>query len=103
MSSVSRILTRMDGTEVKIVAQAMQSPTSSKIGVDVYVLHRKHSDESWKLASKTPHPDWLTMSVSDYVKHGRSEMLQLVTPGELLRASHELFQQMKQAASVPSV
>jgi hypothetical protein len=37
------------------------------------------------LLSDRPHPHWRSMSVYDYISHGRSEMLQSVSLGEILK------------------
>ena len=51
----------------------------------VYIHRRESSEHDWELLSDRPHPDWLTMSVDEYGKYGRSEVLQAVSPGEILR------------------
>jgi len=47
--------------------------------VDVYVLRRDTPERPWVLCSDRPHPDWRSMSVDEYIKRGRSEMLQTVS------------------------
>lgn len=86
MQQVIQTIQREDGSQVRIVATPMTG-AGLHISVDVYVLHRQREEDPWKLASDKPHPDWRTMSVSDYIKHGRSEVLQLVSPGQLLKAA----------------
>jgi len=58
--------------------------------VGVYVHRRESPLHDWKLMSDRPHPDWRKMSVDEYVKHGRSEMLQAVTHGEILKVTNAL-------------
>jgi len=83
ITKVTKILARTDASEVKIVAQAYVGlGLHRSIGVDVF--HRESPDHNWKLCCDRPHPDWRTMSVDEYVKHGRSEMLQVASPGEIL-------------------
>lgn len=85
MAKFEQFIQREDGTELKIVAESFYAINMTR-SVGVYVLHRDSPDQHWKLASDRPHPDWRTMSVSDYIKHGRSPMLQLVSHGEILKA-----------------
>ncbi len=89
MNQVEQLLQRPDGSEVKIVAQASYG-AGLKRSVGVYVLARESSSHAWRVASDRPHPDWRTMSVAEYVKRGRSEMLQLVTHGEILKVANLL-------------
>jgi len=37
------------------------------------------------LRSDRPHADWRGMSIDHYMMHGRSEMLQSVSSGEILK------------------
>ena len=93
VSKITQILPRKDGSEVKIVAQAFWGIGMER-SVGVYVHRRESPDHPWKLCSDQPHPDWRTMSVDEYDKHGRSEMLQAVSNGELLRAMSWIGQPM---------
>jgi hypothetical protein len=88
MQNVKRILQRTDGSEVRISAEPCVG-LGLKVSVNVYVHFRSNPTEEWKLASDRPHPDWRTMSVDDYVKRGRSQMLQLVSHGEIFSVSNE--------------
>ena len=80
-----QIIQRKDGSEVRIVAQEFFGFGLTR-SVGVYVHSRQSSLHAWKLASDQPHPDWRKMSRKDYIQHGRSEMLQLVSHGEILKA-----------------
>ena len=86
ITKVSQILERKDGSEVKIVAQTFFG-TGLHESTDVYVLQRESKEHAWKLCSEKPHPEWLTMSVDDYVKRGRSEMLTAASIGEILKVT----------------
>ena len=86
ITKVSQTIGRDDGSEVRITAQACTG-AGLKQSIDVYVHKRPGADKEWTLCSKDRHPDFMTMSVDDYVKHGRSEMLQVVTPGEILKVT----------------
>lgn len=89
MASVEQVMQRKDGSEVKVVAQAFfGSGLTCSIGV--HVLHRANPESAWNLASDRPHPDWRNMSVDEYVKRGRSEMLRVASIGEMLRATTAL-------------
>jgi hypothetical protein len=83
------VLTRADGSEVKITAEVMHG-LGLQASIDVHVHYRKSAFHVWKLANNRPHPDWRKMPVADYVSHGRSEMLTLATPGEILKVTKSL-------------
>lgn len=89
MIKVDKVLDRANGSQVKIVAQECFAPDQTR-SVDVYVLVRDNPESQWRSTSNSPHPDWRKMSVDEYVDHGRSEMLQLATPGEILSVVNEL-------------
>lgn len=88
-SKVVHHIRRGDDSEVRITATAMYGAGLTR-SVDVYVHRRDSSDKEWKLCSDKPHPYWREMSVDDYIKHGRSEMLMTVSPGEILSATSAL-------------
>lgn len=89
MAKVEQVLLRTDGSEVKIVAQAFFG-VGPAFSIDAYVLHRENSEQAWKLTENRSHPDWRKMSVDNYVKHGRSEMLRTVTSAEILKVTKAL-------------
>jgi len=89
MAMAEKLIQRKDGSEVKIVAQEFFGAGLAR-SVGVHVLHRNNSKDDWQLCNDRPHSDWRTMSVDEYVKQGRSEMLQLVSPGEILKVVAEL-------------
>ena len=88
-TKVTQIIGRKDGSEVRIVAQAFFGQGLHK-SIWVYVHCRKNSDSGWRLCDDRPHPDWRTMSVEDYQRYGRSEMLQAVSPIEILKLTSML-------------
>lgn len=88
MKNVTKVLKRNDGSEVRIVATPFDV-IGDEVFVDVYVHYRKSPDEPWKLANDRPHPDWRTMSVSEYILRGRPEIYQVASIGEILKASME--------------
>ncbi len=83
VSKVTRVLSRGDGREVKLVAQAYHG-TGLHLSVGVDVFRRDSPQLDWQLCSDRPHPDWRTMSVEEYCKRGRSEKLQAASHGEIL-------------------
>lgn len=89
MATIQKILQREDGSEAKIVVTECFGVGLVR-SVDVYVLRRSSPDQAWSLCSDQPHPDWRTMSVDEYIRHGRSEMLQTVKTDEILKAVQEL-------------
>lgn len=64
------------------------------IGVDVF--RRPSPSHNWTLCSDRPHPDWREMTVDEYIKHGRSEMLQAATHGEILTVTSLLKAQIQE-------
>jgi hypothetical protein len=89
MAKVENFIQRPDGSEVKIVAQACFG-LDLKCSTDVYVLRRESAKHDWQLMSDRPHPDWRSMSVDEYTKRGRSEMLRTVSHGEILKTAQAL-------------
>lgn len=83
VTKVTRVISRTDGAEVKLVAQAyFGEGLHRSVGVDVFRRAAPHLE--WQLCSDQPHPDWRTMSVAEYCEHGWSEKLQAASPGEIL-------------------
>ncbi|WP_454538415.1 hypothetical protein [Escherichia coli] len=78
---------------VRIVAQRGYG-SGLTASLDVYVLRRDSSESNWSLCGKDPHPEWRKMSVDEYQKFGRSEMLRYATPGEILRVASAIGQPM---------
>lgn len=92
-TKITRVITRADGSQIKIVAQTMFGAGLTP-STDVYALRREHADDTWKLLSDRPHPDWRKMSVDEYKQNGRSEMLQAVSIGEILKITSLLGRPM---------
>ncbi len=83
VTKVTRIIPRIDGSEVRIVAQAyFGTGLHYSVGVDVF--RRQSRNQNWKLCSDRPHPDWRRMAVDEYVMHGRPEKFQAASHGEIL-------------------
>lgn len=89
MTRLETLIEKPGGAEVKIVAQACFG-AGLKFSADVFVLRRESVKHDWRVLSDQPHPDWRTMSVDEYVRHGRSEKLQNVTHGQILKAAQSL-------------
>ena len=89
MAVVENLIRRADGSEAKIVAREyFGAGLTRSVGVDVF--RRPNATSQWKLCSDRPHPDWRSMSVDEYVRRGRSEMLQTVSLGEMLKTVNAL-------------
>lgn len=86
ITKISQTLQRADGSEARIVAQACFGAGLQR-SIDVYVHRRESPDHEWVLCSDRPHKDWRDMSVDEYIKHGRSEVLQTVSPGEIMKVA----------------
>ncbi|WP_080416082.1 hypothetical protein [Burkholderia ubonensis] len=86
---VTQVIQRADGSEVRIVAQKCFG-LGLTCSIDVYVHRRESPNHPWVLLSDRPHPDWRAMSVDEYCKRGRSEMLQAVSHGEILKVTSAL-------------
>lgn len=82
--TVTQVLDRKDGSQVKIVAKEMYGAGLHR-SVGVSVFRRASPEQAWEYLSDRPAPNWREMSVDDYVKHGRPPMLQAVTHGEIFR------------------
>jgi hypothetical protein len=91
MQKFTQTIVRKDGSEVRIIATPMASINGVDVSVDIYVLHRESPAHEWRVANNRPHPDWRRMSVNEYIKHGRSEMLQIASPCEILKVSRAVF------------
>ena len=84
ITKATQVIRRGDGSEVRIVAEvAFGAGLTRSIGT--YVHKRRGPKQPWSLCNDRPHADWRKMSVDEYTKRGRSEMLQTVSPGELLK------------------
>lgn len=92
MLRLERLLPQKNGSEVKLIGQAL-SGSGISLSVDVFALHRESADKSWRRLSDQPHPDWRSMSVEEYVERGRSELHQLVGHGPILAMAHEVRRQ----------
>ncbi len=86
VTKYTKVISRDDGTEVKLVAQAFFGAGLHR-SVNVDVFRRASSQDSWHLCSDQPHPDWRTMSLEQYSRMGRSERLRTATHGEILAAA----------------
>ena len=86
ITKLTQTLQRDDGSQVRIVAQR---------GYGSWLTASLDASESnWSLCGKDPHPEWRKMSVDEYQKFGRSEMLRYATPGEILRVASAIGQPM---------
>lgn len=86
ITKITHTYSREDGSEVRIVAQACHGAGLNQ-SIDIYVLRRESADHDWSLCSDQPHPDWRKMSVDDYLLNGRSDMLNVASHAEILKAA----------------
>lgn len=86
-TKVTEIITRENGSQIKIIVEQFTG-NGLNTSVGVYAHHRESPNDYWHLLSNRPHPDWRSMSVCDYIKYGRSELLQFVSPAEILKLSN---------------
>lgn len=87
---VENIITRPDGSQVKIVAEMFIGRGLTE-SIGNYVLRRPTPECSWNLCEGgSSNSKELGMSVAEYIKHGRPEMLQFATPAEILKVNQEL-------------
>lgn len=93
ITKITQVFQRKDGSEARIVATACYG-SGLHFSVDVYVHRRESPAHTWQLCSNRPHPDWRSMSVNEYVRHGRSEMLQAVSPGEIMKVKSAIGKPM---------
>ncbi len=101
ITKVTQEILRPDGSEVRIVATSTKD-FMTRPGLhpapDVYVLRRSSNKGKWSLCSKDPHPDAKSMSVDEYLKRGRSEMLMAVTHAEIIKVTRLIGQPMSALA-----
>ena len=98
ITGYTQIIERADGKEVKIVARSYVG-TGLHVSVGVDVFRRDKSADNWILCGDKPHPRWREMSVDEYVKGGRSEMLQVVSPGEILKVIDQIGKPFQESPS----
>lgn len=89
MAKITQIIERTDGSQTKIVAEEFYGLGLHR-SIDVYVLHKSNGEDDWKLCDNQPKSGWRDMSVQDYVQYGRSDMLRLVKPIQILKVLSEL-------------
>ncbi len=89
MVKIERIITRCDGSAVKIVGEEFKN-FRGHYDSFFYAFRRESPGRPWKLLSDRPHPNWRSMSVDEYVKHGRSELHQAVRHSEMISVAMEL-------------
>lgn len=87
ITKVTQILQRDDGSEAKIIVESSYGPNLELQPPHTEVYRRDDSRQPWRVCSTRPHPDYLAMPVDQYIKEGRSEMLQVVSTVELLKVS----------------
>lgn len=83
MLRIERVLTRADGTEVRITAHDYIGAGMTRlVGVNIY--RRRSPGEDWVKLSPDPAYGWKAMTVQEYLEKGRPESMQVVSHGEVL-------------------
>lgn len=90
MRVVTQIIQRATGEEVRITAEKCFG-RGLALSINVYVHRRASPESQWMLTNDRLHPDWRQMSVDEYIKRGRSEMLQTVSHAEILKVTSALL------------
>ena len=86
---LEKFLTAPTGQEVRMLAQAyVGRGLDIGIGLDVFV--KDTPDSEWRLCRNSPHPDWRSMSVDDYITQGRPEWLRYISHGRAIVVKQEL-------------
>lgn len=93
ITKATQVIQRQDGSEVRIIAQKCFGAGLHE-STDVMVHRRTDASSQWQLCNNRPHPKWRSMSVAEYDKNGRSEALQAVSAGEILRVLNLLGKPM---------
>jgi len=86
-----KIITRADGTQVRIVVTGMSSPPNFVVHRQVDVFTQKKDGINWRLCAGNPDRQRKSskFSVADYLKNGRHPMFYVVAPSEILLAQKE--------------
>lgn len=88
ITKVTQTLPRENGSEVRIIAEIYFGSGLAE-SIHVMVHRRDNASDDWKLCNdRLPNRDW--NGVDDYIKNGRSEVLQTVTPIEILKVINML-------------
>lgn len=93
ITKATQVLVRDDGSEAMVTVTEMFG-AGLHGSIDIQVHSRKSANHDWHLCSKDPHPDWLTMSVDDYVNLGRPEHLRTVSFAEIFKVSSLIGQSL---------
>lgn len=97
MSTEVSLITRNDGSQVKIVCELMFG-RGLHPSIGTYVLKRESAEHQWTVCNDRPTPvePW---SVDGYIKHGRPEILRLTTFAERVKTYQALLARYPQIAS----
>ncbi|MDO8416571.1 MAG: hypothetical protein Q7S87_10220 [Agitococcus sp.] len=91
------ILTRKDGSQVKIVA-ALFTGRGLALSIGNDVFHRKDVNCQWRLCGDRP-THVVPWSVDGYIKHGRPEMFRVASHGEILKTNSVLMSRVRMEAN----
>lgn len=87
---VNHIITREDGSQVKIVAELFTNPNLTQ-QPGTFVMQRPNQEAPWRLLGDSARTAEATSGVEDYIERAQPEMFKHVSPGEILRANAHLM------------
>lgn len=93
ITKITRFFPRADGSVVRIVAENYGLPGTTPI-VGYYVHRRQSPEHNWVLCNDRPDPRWREMPVEEYVRHGRAEVFQVLSHGEILQTLNAIGKPM---------
>lgn len=90
------LIQREDGSQIKIVCTLFTN-SNLTFTIDTYVLFRENESAQWNVLSNIPAQGFKMMPREEYIKHGRSPLMQKVKIGELLKASNTFRKKVVEA------
>jgi hypothetical protein len=88
-----KILTKPDGSQVKIVVLLCCDILSGIWAKDIFILLRETGSQRWASVPEPPYPERKSlggMSADEYTQHGRRGMMAHVRPHDIIKAQLEL-------------
>jgi hypothetical protein len=82
------LIKREDGSQIKIVCSLFTNINQTH-SIDTFVLFRENAEDNWNVLSNIPAEGFKAMPREEYIRRGRSPLIQKVRVGELLKALNE--------------